>query len=221
SERFKVRRIEQFIGQTIETDVIPGLEPTPKPVKTKDSKGRGKSGGRDRKPSREKEHARSGFARRKGADTEYFDRSDEREFTREEHRTPKEERRSSREDRNPFGEKPRKARKEERPTSRLDFVETLDGDFEVLSAREAKSIKKRLGKEEQPKFADFERGARSAKPKYNREEKAPRKAAAKPSSSRGRKAASDERPARSRSAERSAKPAARSTKRKSASRQWA
>ncbi|MDY3332141.1 MAG: DEAD/DEAH box helicase, partial [Pelistega sp.] len=41
SERFKVRRIEQFIGQTIETDVIPGLEPTPKPVKTKDSKGRG------------------------------------------------------------------------------------------------------------------------------------------------------------------------------------
>lgn len=31
SERFKVRRIEKFIGQSIPTDVIPGLEPTPKP----------------------------------------------------------------------------------------------------------------------------------------------------------------------------------------------
>ncbi|MDY3330899.1 MAG: DEAD/DEAH box helicase [Pelistega sp.] len=235
SERFKVRRIEQFIGQTIETEVIPGLEPTPKPVKSKDSKGRGKSGGgRGRKSSREKEHARSGFARRKGGDTEFFDRSDDREFTRERDtargdrdfdRPSREDRRGNRDDRNPFGEKPRKARKEERPASRLDFVDTLEGDFEVLSSREAKSIKKRLGKDEQPKFADFERGARSAKPKYNREEKAPRKTAAKPEG-RSKKFAQDERPARSRSSERSrsgersAKPAARSTKRKSAARQW-
>lgn len=227
SERFKVRRIEQFIGQTIETEVIPGLEPTPKPVKTKDSKGRGKSSSRERS-SREKNHNRSGFARRKGVDAEFFDRNDDREFTRERDtdrserdfaRPSREERRVSRDDRNPFGEKPRKARKEERPASRLDFVHTLEGDFEVLSSHEAKNIKKRLGKEDQPKFADFERGARSAKPKYNREEKAPRKTVAKPEG-RSKKLAQDERPARSRSNERSAKPA-RSTKRKSAKRQWA
>lgn len=227
SERFKVRRIEQFIGQTIETEVIPGLEPTPKPIKTKDSKSRGtKAGGRERKSSREKEHARSGFTRRKGGDAGFFNHSESREFTGNDNRGEREDHRSGRDDYNPFSEKPRKSRKENHPTSRLDFVDTLESDFEILSTHEAKNIKKRLGKDEQPKFADFERGARSAKPKYNREEKAPRKAVTKPEA-RTKKASKDDLPTRSRSSERSrsgnrsAKPATHSTKRKSAARQWA
>ena len=60
SERFKVRRIENFIGQTIETDVIPGLEPTPKSEAS-----RGKSKGKSRHARNE---ARSGYAARKGGD---------------------------------------------------------------------------------------------------------------------------------------------------------
>ena len=69
SERFKVRRIENFIGQTIDTDVIPGLEPTPK-----SDASRGKSKG---KPRHARNEARSGYAARKGGDR--FEKGDRRE----------------------------------------------------------------------------------------------------------------------------------------------
>mgnify|MGYP001942183132 CR=1 FL=1 len=198
SERFKVRRIEQFIGQTIETDVIPGLEPTPKPIKTKDSKGRGGSNrsvntrsGKDRQTNREKEKARDGFARRKGlANDKHLandDFSNDYPVYHEDSKESRYERKATKksmpsrtkenafetpiDNANPFI-KPNKSRKsKERPISRLDFVEDFfDGDFEVISEKEARQIKKSLSKD-QPKFADFERGARSNKPKYNRDNK--------------------------------------------------
>lgn len=94
SERFKVRRIENFIGQTIETNVIPGLEPTPKP---EGARGKGKS-------RHARNEARSGYAARKGGDSagrrEYSDRGSRSD------RAPREDRgyradRPSRDDRAP------------------------------------------------------------------------------------------------------------------------
>lgn len=61
SERFKVRRIENFIGQTIETDVIPGLEPTAKADSSRGPKGKGR-------PRGARNESRSGYAARKGGD---------------------------------------------------------------------------------------------------------------------------------------------------------
>lgn len=87
SERFKVRRIENFIGQTIETDVIPGLEPTPK---SEASRGKGKG-----KSRHGRNEARSGYAARKGGDR--FERGPRAD------RAPREER-SFREDRAPRSE---------------------------------------------------------------------------------------------------------------------
>ncbi|AHG62633.1 DEAD/DEAH box helicase [Advenella mimigardefordensis] len=85
-ERHKIRRIEQFTGQPMPAEVIPGLEP----VKTAES-GRGAGGkGRGGKPggsrhgrpggySREKDHARSGFSHRKGGNApSYGAREDSR-----------------------------------------------------------------------------------------------------------------------------------------------
>lgn len=151
SERFKVRRIEQFIGQTIETTVIPGLEPSGKPVK-KSNKDRGKPS-RDKTPARHKNAARDGFAHRKGM---------------KENTQPR--RASDLDKQSPFTPPSRTRKADARPVSRLAFVEKSAGhDFEILSPREAKSIKRSLGKDEQPKFSDFERGARSKKAKYNKE----------------------------------------------------
>ena len=105
SERFKVRRIENFIGQTIETDVIPGLEPTPKPEGA-----RGKKGGKSR---HQRNEARSGYAARKGGDSagrrEYSDRGprEDRGFRADrpsrDDRAPREDR-GFREDRAPRAE---------------------------------------------------------------------------------------------------------------------
>ncbi|NEN74816.1 DEAD/DEAH box helicase [Pelistega sp. NLN82] len=167
SERFKVRRIEKFIGQTIETDTIPGLEPTPKPIKTKESKSRHKADSRKNKSSREKELARDGFAHRKGLKTE---KNSEKisKSTRTKAITTHQE--NFFEESNPFqASRPTTTSRTKRIKEERTPHHTLEGDFEILSASEARQLKKQLGKA--PKFADYERGARSSKAKYNRETK--------------------------------------------------
>lgn len=116
SERFKVRRIEQFIGQTIETNVIPGLEPTPKSTKKASPKTATK---KSKKPTK--------------------------------------------------NQSPKTVTKKEsfsrHTVNQIDDF-TFEGDFAPVSTKEATRIKKIITKDEQPKFADYERGVRSNKAKY-------------------------------------------------------
>lgn len=129
SERFKVRRIEQFIQQTIETSVIPGLEPTPKSTKKNSIKASAKDTSKSAKKTsvtRSKKTtdklAASGKTHTK-ASSQSLQKMD-------------------------------------------DLMFAFEGDFAPVSTKEARHIKRAFNKEEQPKFADYERGVRSNKAKY-------------------------------------------------------
>jgi len=72
-ERHKIRRIEQFTGQPMPAEVIPGLEPVKSAESGRGAGGKGRGGkpggsrsGRPGGYSREKDNARSGFSHRKG-----------------------------------------------------------------------------------------------------------------------------------------------------------
>lgn len=77
SERHKIRRIEHFIGQTLNAETIEGLEPTKTAESTrsrKGGKGGGRNGGGERRFNKGKDQSRSGFAMRKGDQERSFDK---------------------------------------------------------------------------------------------------------------------------------------------------
>lgn len=147
SERFKVRRIEQFIGQTIETNVIPGLEPTPKPEKK--SKSKTKSTRQTRTTSSSKTGTRS-------------EKTSVRKTKTENTQTNK------------------AIEKTSRKSSRIDsLAQQFDDMMTTPVVREPRPKRKTVRTEEQPKFADYERGARSQKAKYQKDKGARKKASTK------------------------------------------
>ncbi|MFA5703905.1 MAG: DEAD/DEAH box helicase [Advenella sp.] len=120
SEKHKIRRIEHFIGQTLNAETIEGLEPTKTAESSrgrKSGKGGGRNGGGERRFNKGKDQSRSGFAMRKGDQERSFDKP-RAEFG---DRPARAERpafgdRPARTERPSFGDRPARAANGDRPS---------------------------------------------------------------------------------------------------------
>ncbi len=175
SEKHKIRRIEHFIGQTLNADTIEGLEPT-KTAESSRGRKSGKGGGGDRKFSKGKEFARSGFSMRKGKPEGSFDKP-RGEFADRPARAASGDRpsygdRPARADRPSYGDRPARAdrpsygdrpARADRPSYGDRPARAASGDRPSYGDRPARAASgDRPSYGDRPSFGD--RPARSARP---------------------------------------------------------
>ena len=174
-EKHKIRRIEHFIGQTLNAETIEGLEPTKTAESSRGRKGGGKgaggrNGGGERRFNKAKDQSRSGFSMRKGDQERSFDkpraefgdrpaRADRPAFG---DRPARAERpsfgdRPARAERPSFGDRPARSANGDRPSYGDRPARAANGDRPSYGDRPARGS---FGSD-RPSFGD-----RSAKPGY-------------------------------------------------------